>query len=1209
MQKQNLRLSETEEDRKKNRKIRKKEEKRLKERIEQLATGNILVKQPQLEFSPAYLEGRVEACTVQNRELVIRVKNKIPFKGFFYSTNERVKIGTRQAAGQSAAVLFEINTIDMKPGDEITGAIVAVSNAGENRVEYRYSVCAQTSEQTPVHSLEEFAALYKEKPSEAYQLFVSEKFTKLDFMRGQVQRIAIYEGLLEGNSEYQALEAFAVAMKLKEPIVLKTDVETITFREEELPKEGITIPVTAGSWGWLSAQISADVPWLILPQKKLTSNDFSKQQAVLTVFADVSKMHKGRNTAHLRIAMPMQSIEIVIWVIREYRVSQRPDGRPPKSVAKYLYRLLLAYLNESHEETMIFSQMDQCLEENIKKYPASPGLHLYRVWLLAKQERIPQAQRLLSWYRSNLIRISTRRQQEEQVLIFYLQWMLTKKDSDRQEATRAAQELLKITDSLTASLVWLAAEKDLGAAEKLRQLERMYRIYGAKPIIYAYAAAICRQEPGEVKKTGEFWIQLLSYMLRYGCLTRELAEQYLELPLARVENTLLLYQVMKRMYACYKDRRILTLICSALIRMGKTTPAYASWFELGIDQEINLTGLNDAFMTSVCDQILDRELPNSILLYYSFKNDLDNHTRLNLYTYILSRFPKGTDMYQAYEQQMDEFAIRQLLDGRINAKLVGLYDNWLSPGLIDEHLGHVLTSLLFSKQISCSLPYARKVIVHYAQLRPEQSARITGQEVCIPVYTEDAAILFEDAFGNRYADSDMKLLPLMYREDLVEVCRKKVPGQLMLLVQEADAWYEKPIETDEGMKLAKKLLEKPEVKRTFKHVLISRMVDYCYLHNEDTREYDAWLVSLDPGMLKREQRVRLIELCILRGYGKEAFEYICIYGSDNIRPDLLLKMTVRRITETLYEYNDSLLGLCVHLLKKEQVHETILRYLCMHFSGPTQEMLVLLFAADQAKANSQDLASRVVTQMLFTGETSHLDEAYEICKKTNVSQTLERAVLVVRCHNSLMDESILSEDAVAQLETLFIQQSPERLPEVFSLALLQQYSRQTSLTAQTKRLCEQLLYAYCAKGVYMKCFHGLKNLIELPHQMEGRIIIQWNGTPGCHVRVYGELLPRGKKVVYEMQEIYPGIYTAGVFLFPDETVQISVCCSREGEEETTVKNVLLDPSSCYCRDGSIYGEIHKLIELERKENYEQWKQECVKAIRNREAAKELYTLL
>jgi hypothetical protein len=38
----------------------------LKERIEQLAAGEVLVKKPELDFSPAYLEGRVELCRIKN---------------------------------------------------------------------------------------------------------------------------------------------------------------------------------------------------------------------------------------------------------------------------------------------------------------------------------------------------------------------------------------------------------------------------------------------------------------------------------------------------------------------------------------------------------------------------------------------------------------------------------------------------------------------------------------------------------------------------------------------------------------------------------------------------------------------------------------------------------------------------------------------------------------------------------------------------------------------------------------------------------------------------------------------------------------------------------------------------------------------------------------------------------------------------------------
>ena len=53
-------------------------------------------------------------------------------------------------------------------------------------------------------------------------------------MKDQVQRTALYEGLLEGSSEHQALEAFAVAMELKKPVQLTVQAKTLSFTEEEL---------------------------------------------------------------------------------------------------------------------------------------------------------------------------------------------------------------------------------------------------------------------------------------------------------------------------------------------------------------------------------------------------------------------------------------------------------------------------------------------------------------------------------------------------------------------------------------------------------------------------------------------------------------------------------------------------------------------------------------------------------------------------------------------------------------------------------------------------------------------------------------------------------------------------------------------------------------------------------------------------------------
>ena len=70
-------------------------------------------------------------------------------------------------------------------------------------------------------------------------------------MKDQVQRTALYEGLLEGSSEHQALEAFAVAMELKKPVQLTVQAKTLSFTEEELPQDGIELVVTASTWDGL----------------------------------------------------------------------------------------------------------------------------------------------------------------------------------------------------------------------------------------------------------------------------------------------------------------------------------------------------------------------------------------------------------------------------------------------------------------------------------------------------------------------------------------------------------------------------------------------------------------------------------------------------------------------------------------------------------------------------------------------------------------------------------------------------------------------------------------------------------------------------------------------------------------------------------------------------------------------------------------------
>ena len=85
----------------------------------------------------------------------------------------------------------------------------------------------------------------------------------------------------------------------------------------------------------------------------------------------------------------------------------------------------------------------------------------------------------------------------------------------------------------------------------------------------------------------------------------------------------------------------------------------------------------------------------------------------------------------------------------------------------------------------------------------------------------------------------------------------------MLMIKESDDFIQSLLQIRKICSLQSSFLKKQRLHVPL-HVLTERMVEYCYFHEEQTRELDAWLVSLNPGELTKKTRVYLIELCILR---------------------------------------------------------------------------------------------------------------------------------------------------------------------------------------------------------------------------------------------------------------------------------------------------------------------------------------------------------
>ena len=72
--------------------------------------------------------------------------------------------------------------------------------------------------------------------------------------------------------------------------------------------------------------------------------------------------------------------------------------------------------------------------------------------------------------------------------------------------------------------------------------------------------------------------------------------------------------------------------------------------------------------------------------------------------------------------------------------------------MIDRRVARVLPGILRSYRIKCRDSRMKYVIVRYEELNEDYAYLLEDQAAYVPIYADNIVLLFQDAFGNRYAD-------------------------------------------------------------------------------------------------------------------------------------------------------------------------------------------------------------------------------------------------------------------------------------------------------------------------------------------------------------------------------------------------------------------------------------------------------------------------
>lgn len=110
---------------------------------------------------------------------------------------------------------------------------------------------------------------------------------------------------------------------------------------------------------------------------------------------------------------------------------------------------------------------------------------------------------------------------------------------------------------------------------------------------------------------------------------------------------------------------------------------YHIWFERGVEEDLRLAGLNEAYLMSM-DLLAIKKIPRMIQMYFQYNSSIPYKQKAALLANVAALKEKEPEVYSSYRKRMEEFAIAQIEEGHIDDNLAIIYSDLLNKGMIQK---------------------------------------------------------------------------------------------------------------------------------------------------------------------------------------------------------------------------------------------------------------------------------------------------------------------------------------------------------------------------------------------------------------------------------------------------------------------------------------------------------------------------------------------
>ena len=1157
--------------------------------INQILEGNFDYANGSLDFSCSKIE--ISLCQGEKYEgsFHIYASPGTFANGTVISSDLRMECLTQEFVGDGEEIFFCFHGETLEEGDVVKGNFYIISNQGEYYIPFVISVEYKSTESSvgAIKNLFHFANLAKSNWQEAVRLYYSPEFARI-FSGRDTQYADDYRALSVYEGSGQSVEEFLVQVNKKQKVdFLVEERELVLEMGPELSADNVAereLTIIRNGWGFTQLYVECRGDFLFTEKEVLTDDDFLGNYCRLPVFLDGSRCRKGKNFGEICLYNCYVTLNIPVTVTN---VTSIRTNKLELNQKRSMVQLMEFYLNFRMKKigmNVWLKESGAIVDRLVSRNENDIAARLFQAQMLVTEERFNEA----GWILDHVSELLEKGSGDNTLTAYYLYLttLIHREEKYVNRVTAQVEQIYRKDDSDWRAawlLLYLSQDYNKSVTEKYSFLEKQFSIGCSSPILYIEALIMINNNPALLRKLGSFELQVLWYGARQDMLKPETVEQLLYLTGKAREFHPVLFRILVKLYGRKSDVRILQEICTLLIKGGRTDKQYFEWYKAGVNAKLRITNLFEYYMMSL-DLNAVQEIPRTVLMYFSYQNNLDNERSAYLYDYIVQHADKLGEIYEVYRPRMEQFVLEQIRKEHISRPLANLYNWLLEPGMINEETCGPLSKLLFAHLIRVEDDRLRKVYVyHPGNLYPAEYA-ISDCQTWVALYGNNYTIVFEDAWKNRFIRTveytlEKLMLPGKHLRILMPYLQQS--PELDIFLCETDREEKESREKlQENIRRAIRVLDSGFAQPYLRRELYLRVLK-CYYDMDDMRALDEYLDRIPAGELTAEDRNNVIHYMTIRGYYDLARTWIEEYGPYFVDAKVLVRLISPLMEKNNMVEDPVLTAAAVYAFSKEKYDSVVLEYLAMYYRGMTKNMRDIWKAARSFGVECYRLSEAILVQMMYSGAfVGEKMDIFNYYVSQGAKPEVEEAFLAQCAFDYFVRERITDNSVFREIQHMYFRGEP--VQRVCRLALLKYYAENRGeLEGDIRLLVEEFLREMMAEGIHLQFFKDFKNIPWVQQELADKSIVEYRSAQGSRACIHYVITHEDggseEYITEYMREVYGGVCFKEFILFFGESLQYYITEEMGDDSQLTASGTLQKNDNHSEGDDSRYQLVNDIV--------------------------------